>query len=80
MAVRRSHFKDAILVPKDFGRIHDLNRAIHRLDHRGAPTLFCTFGDAINRESTADYNTDFYVFIWLENKRLAPAPLQTLQK
>jgi hypothetical protein len=33
MAVGRRHLKDAVLVTQNFGRIHDFDCAVNRLDH-----------------------------------------------
>jgi hypothetical protein len=68
MAVRRSHFKDTILVTKNFSRIHDFDGAVDGLDH-GAPTLqLSRLGKAINREYRVRYNTQFDVFLAIERK------------
>jgi hypothetical protein len=70
MAERRGHFKDAILVAKNFGRIQDFDCAVDRLDHCPSTCKFLRCGEAINREYRVDYNTDFYVFLQIESKRL----------
>jgi hypothetical protein len=78
VSVGRGHFKDAILVAKNFGGIQNLDCAVDHLDHLRPPTFQSAdfgkqipqFGDAINRECRADYNTDFCVFLVLEKKGL----------
>jgi len=74
VSVGRGHFKDAILVAKNFGGIQNLNCAVDHLDHC-APQLLqfgdlVKFGEGINCECRLDYNTDFRVFLVLEKKGL----------
>jgi len=68
MAVRRGHFKNAILIAKNLGRIQDFDCTVDGFDHC-APQVV-QFGEAINREYAVDYNTAFFVFLAIDNKRL----------
>jgi hypothetical protein len=69
--IGRGNFKNAILVAKNLGRIQNFNGTVDHLDHCSPQIV--QFGEAINGECAADYNTDFCVFPVIENKRLIPA-------
>lgn len=70
VSIRRGHFKDAVLMAKNFGRIQNFNCAVDRLAHGASICELLRCGDAINGQYRFDYNTNFYVFLTIENKRV----------
>ena len=68
MAIRRSHFKDAILVAKNFSGIYNFYGAVDGLDHGAPNSRDSKVGKPINRECRRHYNTELYVFLGIETK------------